>query len=89
MTFEWKWKRTAKRSSTLILYQDGKKIGSVAMKSERSMADDSLWDDVYVAYKGGGRIGAFHTMTEAKIAVETALGVSTMKSKKKPEPERI
>ena len=92
---DWKWKRKAKRSSALILYKDGKKIGCVALyntEADNPWTDDgeySPWDNCYVAYKGGERIGAFDTMTEAKIAVETALGVSTKKSKKKPEPERI
>jgi hypothetical protein len=87
---EWKWHRK-KNKSTLVLFKDGKKIGSVVLR-ENAVPDNNAecgWNDLYVAYNGGGRIGSFTTMTEAKIAVETALGVSTKKSKKKPEPERI
>jgi hypothetical protein len=93
MTYEWKWKRAAKRKTFLELLRDGKKIGSVSLKEQLADADgrtrEDMWEDVYVAYKGGGNIGDYATMTEAKIAVEKALGVSTKKSKKKPQPERI
>lgn len=89
---EWKWHRR-KQKSALVLYKDGKKIGCVSLKETlvvhpyTDAGEYNPWMDFYVAYKGGGRIGEFDTMTEAKIAVETALGVSTKKSKKKPEPK--
>lgn len=89
MIYEWKWKR-ANKKTFLELLRDGRKIGSVSLKEQYAAPDaDEMWEDVYVAYKGGGNIGDYATMTEAKIAVEKSLGVSTKKSKKKPEPKRI
>ena len=77
MAYEWKWKR-ANGKHFLELLKDGKKIGHT----------QQIWLPCvcgaypcqcfqFEAYKGGGKIGAFPAMTDAKIAVEQALGVST------------
>jgi len=89
-TYAWKWKRNAHRKHSLILNKDGKKIGAI-----RCYGGPAPWDcyeeeeSWYKAYSGGKLVGSFPTMTEAKIAVETNLQVSTKKSKKPPQPELI
>jgi hypothetical protein len=101
--YEWKWKR-AKGKFFLELLRDNKKIGSARETWQPHFCscgpDYNCYGDTrkqieetypprFVSYAGGKLVGRFHTMTDAKIAVELELGVSTKKSKKKPEPQRI
>jgi len=89
-TYEWKWQRS-KKKSLLVLLKNGKKIGCIRVSESSELDDEGEYyrDLFYTAYQGGKRLDTFKEMTPAKIAVEIALGVSTKKSKKKPEPERI
>jgi hypothetical protein len=94
--YNWSWKR-ANKKHFLVLTKDGKKIASVRdylFTPQCSCGPDhncygptreELEDHYgpgYHAYVGGKKIGQFLTSTEAKIAVEKYLNISTKKQKK-------
>ena len=86
----WKWNR-ANKKSFLVLYKDGKKIGTVRLSEGDVMDEDGDWvkDTSVKAYAGGKFLGEFPNTVAGKIAVEKELGVSTKKQKKKKEPQCV
>lgn len=89
--FEWFRHRDHGNQNILLLKKDGKKIGGtkeVWFPKECTCGACAIWQcerccpgTKYEGFVGGGKIGTYPTQTEAKIAVETALGVSTKKQK--------
>jgi hypothetical protein len=102
--YEWKWRRTNSKHF-LVLLKDGKKLGSALdlhpppQQCECGPDYNCLgltlaqWDSEYpnrfTAYVGGKRLDEYEDMTAAKVAVETALGVTTKKEKKVQVPEKV
>jgi len=95
ITYEWFWKR-ANKKHFLVLTKDGKKIASVRDYLFTPQCDcgpdhncygptrtelEYHHGPGYHAYIGGKKIGQFLTSTEAKIAVEQYLNISTKKRK--------
>jgi len=91
--YEWIRKRP-NGQNMLFLMKDGKKVGGtkeIWYAKECGCGAIGIWECTcgacqFRGFVGGGMFGKFSTHTEAKIAVEQKLGVSTKKEKKKPEP---
>ncbi len=91
MTYEWK-RKTIRGKRVVLLLGDGKKKGSIAVREDLPhLNQDYEWctDLKYRGYAGGKPLGEFQTMTDAKIAVEKELCVSTKKQKQRKQPVRV